>query len=267
MHPLNNTSKFKSFIFNSPMSKIFIGFIFLYLLLSIFFSIIYLGVAEVSTYTEILKFSILLSFSFDTGNDIAGNDVFFILNFVHQVLSLVISTIFTAAIVLKFFYLPTFFVFKKKLNFIEGSNELTISLYNGIDLFVTNCNIRIYGRKQSVDKNGKKALENINSNRPIFEKFYPFMEMHLATRLKVVFKEGDLLWKILREKKFKDEKMDLIILIEATAANVDSSIYEVYKYTLDGNKIDTAIDFKGASSIELNYDDFSKSDGWEVFDK
>jgi len=269
MHPINNTNPFKSFIFKSSILRIFIGFILLYLLMAVVFSGIYIVIVDkdITTYKNILEFSLLSSFSFNAELDNVTTDIFYIINFLHQVLALIVSTIFTAAIVLKFFYLPTFFVFKKKCNYIEGSNTITISLYNSINIFVTDCRIRIYGRMECIDENGKKALQNINNNEPIFEKIYPFMETHLATRLKLEFNDNDEIYNMLVSKDSKNKKFDLIILIQANASNLDSSVYEVYKYTLDGNNIEKTIDFHSHNSIELDYDNYSKSEGWDVFDK
>ena len=269
MHPINNTSIFKSFIFNSSIAKIFIGFLALYFFVSFIFAGIYFCLIDTSliSISEILRFSTLSSFNFSTDKNIGTSDLFFIIKFFHQIVALLVSTIFTAAIVLKFFYLPTFFVFKKKCNYLQKSNELVVTLYNCIDIFVTDCHIRIYGREESIDENGAKSLQNINNNQPIFEKIYPFMEMHLATRLRVEFQEGDVLYKWLKEKDFKDKKLDIIILVEANASKIDSSVYQVHKYTIDSQDISKTVDFYGPNSIDLDYDDFSKSKGWEKFDK
>ncbi|MEA3371197.1 MAG: hypothetical protein U9Q40_07640 [Campylobacterota bacterium] len=216
---------------------------------------------------NILKYSILSSFNFGTDKEIVGEGVFFVVKFAHQITALILSTIFTAAIVLKFFYLPTFFVFKKSCNYLEESNELIITLYNSINVFVTNCNVRVYGREEYIDAKGAKSLQNINNNQPIFEKTYPFMETHLATRLRVKFEEGDTLWKWLKEKDYKDKKLDLIILVEANASKIDSSVYEVYKYSIDSKEINRTIDFYGPHSIDLDYAEYSKSKGWNDFEK
>ena len=269
MHPINNTSIFKSFIFNSSITRIFIGFLVLYLIVSFLFTGLYLLLIDSSSATvlEILKYSILSSFNFGTAKELAGNDAYFIIKFIHKVIALLLSTIFTATVVLKFFYLPTFFVFKEKCNYLQERNELIITLYNSINIFVTDCHVRVYGREESLDVNGAKALQNINNNQPIFEKIYPFMEMHLATRLRVGFKEGDVLYKWLKEKDFKDKKLDIIILIKANASKIDSSVYEVHKYSIDSKDITKTVDYYGPNSIDLDYDDYSKSKGWEEFDK
>jgi len=269
MHPVNNTNAFKSFIFKSTMLNIFFGFVVLYILIAIVFSGIYFTIIDENlvSYKKIIEFSLLSSFGFQSEMDKVTSDIFFAVNLLHQIFALLISTIFTAAIVLKFFYLPTFFVYKKKCNYENGSNELTISLYNSIDLFVTDCKIRIYGRVECLDVNGAKSLQNINKNKPIFEKTYPFMEMHLVTRLKLKFTEDDELYKIIVQKKIENKKFDLIILIEANASNLDSSIYEVYKYSLDTNNINKSIDFHSNNSIELDYENYSKSKGWDMFEK
>lgn len=268
MHPINNTSVFKSFIFNSSITRIFIGFIALYLVMSFVFAGIYLLIVESrsTSILTILKYSIFSSFNFGTAKELASSELYFIFNFLHKIIALLLSTIFTAAIVLKFFYLPTFFVFKKKCNYLEDSNELIITLYNSINIFVTDCHVRVYGREESLDINGAKSLQNINNNQPIFEKIYPFMEMHLATRLRVQFKEGDVLYKWLKEKDFKDKKLDIIILVEANASKIDSSVYEVHKYSIDSKDISKTVDSYGPNSIDLDYDDFSKSKGWNKFD-
>lgn len=269
MHPINNTSIFKSFIFNSSITKIFIGFLALYFFVSLVFSGIYFFVVDTPSpsMSHIVRFSILSSFNFGTDKNIAANDLFFVAKFLHQIIALLLSIIFTAAIILKFFYLPTFFVFKKKCNYLQESNELIITLYNSINIFVTNCHVRVYGREEILDTNGAKSLQNINNNQPIFEKVYPFMEMHLVTRLSVQFKEGDVLYKWLKEKDFKDKKLDIIILVEANASKIDSSVYEVHKYSIDSKDITKTVDSFGPSYLDLDYDDFSKSKGWDEFDK
>lgn len=268
MHPISNTSVFKSFIFNSSTAKIILGFLILYFFVSFIFAGVYfLLVDSTTSIIEVLRFSVFSSFNFSTDKNIANTDLFHIIKFFHQIIALLVSTVFTAAIVLKFFYLPTFFVFKKKCNYLEDTNELIITLYNSIDIFVTNCHVRVYGREESIDTNGARSLQNINNNQPIFEKIYPFMEMHLATRLRVQFKEGEVLYKWLKEKDFKDKKLDIIILVEAKASKIDSSVYEVHKYRIDSQDISKSVDYYGPNSIDLDYDNFSKSKGWENFDK
>jgi hypothetical protein len=269
MHPINNTNFFKAFIFNSSIIKIFIGFIALYFLVSILFSIIYFLVIDSASvsFINIIKYSILSSFNFTTDMKITNNGIFLVVKFLHQITALILSTIFTAAIVLKFFYLPTFFVFKKKCNYLEKSDELIITLYNSIDIFVTNCHVRVYGREEDTDEYGAKSLQNINNNQPIFEKTYPFMEMYLATRLKIKFIEGDTLWQWFKNKDQNNKKLDLIILVEANAVKIDSPIYEVYKYSIDSKDINKTVDSYEPHSIDLNYDDFSKSKGWDEFEK
>jgi hypothetical protein len=180
------------------------------------------------------------------------------------------STIFTAAIVLKYFFLPTFFVFKEKCNLVkdEDKHELIISLYNSSDLFVTNCHIRVYGREQSIDSQGAKSLNNINTKEPIFDFTYPFMDQHLTTRLRIKYKEEKIETLIdwFDSKEFKDKKLDLILLLEANVSERDSPIYETYKYTIDSNDMAQTVDFREPISIDLNYDDFSKSNGWDKFE-
>jgi len=120
---------------------------------------------------------------------------------------------------------------------------------------------------ECIDFNGKPALENINNNNPIFEKIYPFMEMHLVTRLKLKFNNNDELYNMVVTKESKKKKFDLIILIEGNVSNLDSSLYEVYKYTLDGSKIENTVDFYTHNSIELDYENYSNSDGFHPSDK
>jgi len=269
MHPINNTNIFKAFIFKSSTLKISIAFILFYFCIALVFTGVYSFIIDSPeiTQVEILEYSLLSSFGFDADFPKIDSKLFFTMSLLHQILALVISTIFTAVIVLKFFFLRTFFVFKKKCNYEEGSDELTISLYNSVDLFVTDCRVRIYGREESIDANGAKALRNINANNPIFEKTYPFMEMHLATRLKVKLEKDDSLYKWLVEKKVEQKRLDLIIILEANVANIDSSVYEVYKYSIDSQNLQESIDFYGPNSIDLNYDNYSKSLGWDKFEK
>jgi hypothetical protein len=212
-----------------------------------------------------MKFSFLASFGFHIDEYIVKTDIFFVFTVLHQIASLVLSTIFTAAIVLKYFFLPQFFVFKRKINLNPNNEELIISLYNSIDMFVTNCHIRVYAREEFIDEEGSRALININNSKPIFDKTYPFMEKHLVTRLKVNLKDNIPLYDLFQEKK-KKKKLDLIILIEANSNRLDSTIYEVKKYTIDSNVLENVVDFKAPNSINLDYDNYSKSTGWDKFD-
>jgi len=264
MHPINNTNRFKSFIFRSSLGKIFFGFILLYFLVSVIYILIYILFVDIKDIKELVEYSLYTSFGFNADIDIKNNHIFSAITFSHQIIALLLSTIFTAAIVLKFFYLPTFFVFKKRCNYIEENNELIISLYNSTNIFVTNCNIRVYGREESIDINGTKSLININANQPLFDKTYPFMEQYLVTRLRIKMSKGDELWELFKDRKNK--RLDLIILVEANASNLDSSIYEIYKYRIDFENLKESVDFYYPNSIDLDYDDFSKSRGWEKFD-
>jgi len=269
-HPVSNVSKFKSFIYKHNTINIFIVFIFFYFLMSIGFSILYYSLTDGIALKAIIKFSLLSSFGFTTYKDITNTDLFFVLNLLHQMASLLMSTIFTAAIVLKYFYLPTFFIFKRKCNLVENGDEseLIITLYNGSDLFVTNCHIRIYAREQSVDSQGTKSLNNINDKQPIFDYTYPFMDQHLATRLKIKFNQVgcQTLVQWFKERSVKGKKLDLILIVEANVNKLDSSVYEVHKYVIDSDDMEKTIDFREPVSIDLNYDDFSKSKGWDRFE-
>ena len=69
-----------------------------------------------------------------------------------------------------------------------------------------------------------------------------------------------------QERNVKDKKLDLIILAEANFHRPDSAIYEVKKFRIDSEKLEGTMDFKPLHSIDLNYDDFSKSKGWDKFD-
>jgi len=238
--------------------------------MSLCFSIGYYFFTDNVPLKEIIKFSLLSSFGFTIYKDINNTDLFFIFNLLHQMSSLFMSTIFTAAIVLKYFFLPTFFVFKKKCNLVknEDNNELVISLYNSSDLFVTNCHIRVYGREQSIDLQGTKSLTNINNKEPILDYTYPFMDQHLATRLRIKYKKEGFKTLIdwFDSKTVKDKKLDLIILVEANVSKLDSPIYEIHRYTIDSENIAKTIDFKEPASIDLNFDNFSESDGWDNFE-
>ncbi len=273
-HPYNNTNNFKAIIFKHTMPEIFVGFIIAYLLMAIAFSFAYLTILSNDnlTYMKILEFSTFTSFLFDTDFKEGTSDLFIWLHLIHNIIALVLSTIFTAAIVLKFFYLPQFFVFKKKCNFVPSCEEngekniLTVSFYNSIDLFVTDCKVRIYGRVESIDENNTKSLININNNQPIFEKTYPFMEQHLATRLRVEFNKDDFLYEWLVNRKVENKKLAMIIILEANAARLDRTIYEVHDYSLNAMDIEESVDFHGHSSIDLNYDNYSLSGGWKEFE-
>jgi len=268
-HPYDNTNNFKAMVFKSSMIEIFLGFILIYILLAVIFSFVYVSAIENEKiiYLDILKFSLLSSFSFSAELKEVNTNIFFSVNLIHQILALVTSTFFTATIVLKFFYLPKFFIFKKKCNYVEGTDMLTISLYNSINLFVTDLRVRIYGRVESVDDNGAKSLININNNKPIYEKTFPFMEKDLATRLKVNFKKEDVLYNWLVEKKVEKKKLSLIIIMEANATNLDRSIYEIHNYKIDSKNISNSIDFYECNSIDLDYSNYSNSKGWDLFDK
>lgn len=268
MHPINNTKLSKSFIYKHSLSTIFIIFLFLYLLLSLFYSTLYFLIIDkplVSFFT-VFQYSTHFSFNYSADKKITGETIFFIFQFLHEITALTLSTIFTAAIIIKFFYLPSFFVFKKKCNYVEKDDELIISLYNSVNMFLTNCQIRVYGREEIIDNNNIKSLHNINNNKPIFEKVYPFMETHLVTRLRINIKTNHTLSQWFKEKKVKDKKIDLIVLIEAKAPNLDSSIYEIKKYSINSNHINDVVDFYEPSPINLNYKNFIKSKGWNKFE-
>jgi len=270
MHPINNTSFFKSFILKSSLLTIFIGFFSFYIFITLIFSGSYMYLADGSSTgtLDILKFSIFTSFNFDIDDlSLKSNVYYFLILFLHQIFALIITIVFTSAVVLKFFYLPKFFEFKNKCNYLEESDELIVTLYNSININVTNCHIRVYGREESFDINNTKSLININNNNPIFEKIYPFMEMHLATRLRIKLDKGDVLYKWMKENKIEDKKLDIIILVEANVSKIDSAVYEIHKYSIDSKDIKKTVDFYGPKSIDLDYDDFSKSKGWSEFDE
>ncbi len=268
MHPQNNTSRFKSFIYQKSTPVIVIGFLAFYFLLSFVFSGIYFLIVDSTSISilSIFKFSVLTSFNFSIDEISTNNSAFIIVKFIHHIFALLLSTIFTAAVVLKFFYLPTFFIFKRKCNYLEDENKLIISLYNSVNIFVTNCNVRVYCRKEVLEDNGVRSLINI-SNEPILTKTYPFMDPYLVTRLRIELKENDELWKLINGKGFEGEKLDIIILIEAKASKIDSSVYEVKQYSIDPKDVKKSIDFYAPSSIDLDYKDYRKSKGWEEFDK
>ena len=299
-HPRSNVNSIKNYIYHHNMFVIVLMFFFLYFLMSLFFSIGYYLSTDGVPFKGILKFALLSSFGFSVEKKIANTDVFFIYNLLHQMASLLMSTIFTAVVVLKYFFLPTFFVFKKKCNLSikcdldivcnhdeDGdhneichivkkcsakenceNSELIITLYNSSDLFVTNCHIRVYGREESLDKHNKKSLININNKEPIFDYTYPFMDQHPATRLRIEYqKKGyQTLINWFDTKKVKNRKLDLIILVEANVSKLDSPIYEIHRYTIDSENIAKTIDFKEPASIDLNFDNFSESDGWDNFE-
>ena len=280
MHPRDNTSIFKAFIFKRSILIIFIGFLILYFLMSILFSIVYFFLLDSVSISilSIFKFSILTSFNFSIDKIITGSDYFFVANFLHKISALILSTIFTAAIVLKFFYLPVFFEFKRKCNYLEDSNKLIISFYNSVDIFVTNCRVRVYCRKEiieDVDGEDIRLLINISDN-PIYTKTYPFMDPYLVTRLRIELKKSDELCDWIHGEKVTGEKLDIIILLEANASNLDSSVYEVYTYSLIPENIKETIDFCKTSSIDLVNDNhqqsqgnanYKNSKGWDKFDE
>ena len=270
MHPHTNNNIFKDFIFAHKLINIFMIFIGLYFILSVVFFFLYYMQIDTLSVLELVKFSIFASFGFNSSTDVILNNMLYITSLFHQIIALLISTIFTSAIVLKYFLHPAFFVFKKRCNLFKTANDeqiLAISLYNSSQFFVTNFNVRIYGRVESIDGQGTKALKNINNNQPIFEKTFPFMEQHLVTRLRIEIDKNEQLKELFDNiGKKSDDKLDLILLIEANVNKLDSSIYEVSKYKLDFNDIDKTIAQKEPESIELNYDDFSKSIGWDKFE-
>lgn len=268
MHPINNTSLFKSFIYKRSTPVIIIAFLAFYFILSFIFSIAYFLIVDSLSISifSILKFSILTSFNFSIDEITTNNEAFLVAKFIHHIFALLLSTIFTAAVVLKFFYLPTFFIFKKKCNYLENENQLIITLYNSVDIFVTNCNVRVYCRKEIIEEDGVKSLINI-SNEPILTKTYPFMDPYLVTRLRIQLEENDELWKLIKKKGFEGEKLDIIILIEAKASKIDSSVYEVEQYSINPNNVEKTVDFYEPNPIDLDYVDYTKSKGWNKFDK
>jgi len=263
MHPINNTSPFKAFIFKSNLSKIFFGFLVTYLFLSFFFYIIYI-MSGIEQSDKLIEYSLYTSFGFNFDAGIKNNNYFIYISYVHQIIALLVSTIFTAAIVLKFFYLPNFFVFKQKCNYLEEDGKLIISLYNSIDMFVTNCKIQIYARVEWLDTEDKSALLNLNDNKPIFEKIYPFMEPYLVTRLVVPIHKCKDLGELLLKRENKT--LEFIILVEANASNL-GNIHETYKYTIKLSNFNETVDLYPPKSIDLNNKDYKKSKGWENFEK
>jgi len=269
-HPKLHSNIFKSFIFSNSIINIFIIFISIYFLTAIIFSVIYLLSVNGFSFVDIIKFSISTSFGFDSAFDLANTNINYSITIFHQIISLLISTIFTSAIVLKYFLHPTFFIFKSKTNLYKDENDekiLAISLYNGTRFFATNCNIRVYGRMQTIDNQGKTALININDNQPVFEKTYPFMEQHLVTRLRIQIDKNDML-KELFENDSKNKKLDLIVLLEANVSKLDNSIYEVFKYSIDFDNLENTITKKEYMSMDIDFNNDNKTNEkeWEKFE-
>ena len=120
-----------------------------------------------------------------------------------------------------------------------------------------------------------RSLINI-SDDPIYTKTYPFMDPYLVTRLRIELKKSDELCDWIHGEKVTGEKLDIIILLEANASNLDSSVYEVYTYSLIPENIKETIDFCKTSSIDLVNDNhqqsqgnanYKNSKGWDKFDE
>ena len=105
-----------------------------------------------------------------------------------------------------------------------------------------------------------RSLINISDN-PIYTKTYPFMDPYLVTRLRIELKKSDELCDWIHGEKVTGEKLDIIILLEANASNLDSSVYEVYTYSLIPENIKETIDFCKTSSIDLVNDNHQQSQG------
>lgn len=278
-HPKDDSGIIKIFIYKHNIFVIFTVFILFYFLMSLFFSIGYYIFIDNIPFKEILKFALLSSFGFHIDKNITNTDLFFIFNLMHQMTALFMSTIFTAVIVLKYLFLPKLFISKKKCNIWDKGEglgkELIISLYNGSELFVTNCSIRIYIREEILD-NGAKSLRN--SKVPVFENTYPFMDQYLATRLRIAYqkksdnteiqKSYDILkkWLDSDEMTGKKKKLELIVLIEANVERLDSTIFEVVRYTINSNEMHKTISHANYADIDLNYSNITRSKGWDRFE-
>jgi hypothetical protein len=279
-HPKNESSKIKIFIYNHNIFVIFSAFIGLYFLMSLFFSVGYYIFIDNIPFKNILKFALLSSFGFHIDKNITNTDLFFIFNLMHQMASLFMSTIFTAVIVLKYLFLPKLFIKKQKCNVFQRDEsigrELVISVYNGSELFVTNCHIRVFLREEIMD-NGAASLRN--SKVPIFEHTYPFMDQYLVTRLKIPYQQHsddkniqdsyDILkrWLDSDEMLSSGKKLELIVLFEANVQSLDSSVFEVIRYVIDSDNMDDTISYKRYADISLDYNDISRSKGWENFEQ
>lgn len=265
-HPISTVKRFKSFLFKSSLGKIFFVFFIIYLFVAAVYTAFYLtilhGQADIFSIAE---YALYTSFGFDSDAPIKSNTFFDAVNFTHQLVSLLLSTIFTAAIVLKFFFLPTFFIFKRKCNYDKEHNRLIISFYNATDIFITSCSIKVYARKNILDKDGVKTLININQGMPIFEKIFPFMEPFLVSRILMELDTNKKEILDLLEGK-SENSIELIMIIEAKASNLDSDIYEIKKYLLDPKKLHKSVTFAKPHSIDLDFNDFKNSKGWENFE-
>lgn len=268
MHPYETKSLLKDFIHNNNVFIIFISFISFYFLMSFIFSFFYFNMIENLSYKTIIKESIYLSFGFDFISLMRIGDDIYIVKLFHEISSFLLSTIFTAAIILKFFFNPIFFKFKTKCNLYEKDNKrlLSISLYSQSKLFVTNCTFRVYARMNYIDKDNNKSLLNINNSEVLYLKTFPFMEKHLVTRLFIEVDEFKEFKGFLNDQS-TNNSLDLIIMIDANVSQLDKTIHEVYKYTLSSKELNKSIDNKIHNGIELDYDDYTKSKGWESFDK
>jgi len=266
-HPVSSVKRFKSFVFKSSLGKIFFAFFTIFMLVALLYGVVYLSILDEKKdiLQEIIKFSLYTSFGFDVDEPVTNNELFDCVSFLHQLTSLLLSTIFTAAIVLKFFFLPTFFVFKKKCNYDQKNNNLIISFYNATDIFVTSCSIKIYARKNILDEEGVSTLVNINQGRPIFEKIFPFMEPYLVSR---IFMQLDGIKKDFTEliEGKSENSIELIMILEAKASNLDSDIYEIKKYLFSSEEVEKSLTFAKPHSIDLDFNNFKNSKGWENFE-
>ena len=104
MHPKDNTSAFKAFIFKRSILMIFIGFLILYFLISLLFSLVYFFLVDSASIPilSIFKFSILSSFNFSIDKEITGSDYFFIANFLHKISSAISDSGLLLAVLLIF---------------------------------------------------------------------------------------------------------------------------------------------------------------------
>lgn len=259
-------------------------FIIIFFSFSFIFFIIYLTILydEKTGIFELFKFSIYQSYGFSVDSIDTKQYNFEYLSFFQKILSLIINLIFTSALVLKYFSKPTFFKFKEKVNICD--DYLIISLYNKSDFEINSCNFTVYVRLPFKDSHGMNSLNNIRLYPD--KEFFPFMDKHLVTRLRVnlndsknsIVKSGNDLHKGLFEllnkpdcdiEKNEVQNLRISIMIQAISPEMDNSIYETYTYEVnicDPESINGSINFKGPNSIDIDMVDFTKSKGWENFE-
>jgi len=296
-HPILVKNSFKDMVYRFSLSKLIVIFLFLYLFTAFFFYVLYVFLIKwyglsVDSSWDVMVYSINRLFNFDM-DGLFDKQYFWFDTFtiVEQILGVILSVIFTSAIIFKFFVKPVFFQFKKKLNFDKDKNMLVVSLYNRTDFNITKYDITIYLRVYYFnDKTGKNGIHNIKL-KPI-NSFFPFMDKHLVTRIKIDFNDPlnnrylkelfknvsnafeDLEYRVsdlFDDKKLENiskniKKLDLIVMNEAKSIDMDNDIYEIKVYGFDHKNIKDVITYKWYNSLSLDFESFSRSKDWDKFE-